>query len=201
LPSETDKAYFSNKFQKVEYIPAFHPFNSINIPSGKGTYILYHGNLSVAENKEAALFLTRDVFPLIKADCVIAGKNPGNELSRAVRKYSNIRLVANPPDDEMKQLISGAQIHVLPSFSSSGMKLKLLTSLFNGRHCVVNSKMVAGTGLDDCCTIAETAIDFAREINLLIDEPFTGNILDRRKQILSSRFSNALNAKALADLL
>ena len=52
--SKNDEAYFSSKYDNVDFVPAFHPFKHVNSKPGKGKYVLYHGNLSVAENANAA---------------------------------------------------------------------------------------------------------------------------------------------------
>jgi len=62
--SENDKAYFSKEFSRVDHIPAFHPFTEVKSKKGRGEYVLYHGNLSVAENENAVNFcLTRYLTP------------------------------------------------------------------------------------------------------------------------------------------
>ncbi len=47
----------------------------------------------------------------------------------------------------MTELIREAQINILPSFNTTGIKIKLLNAIFNGRHCLVNPAAIAGTGL------------------------------------------------------
>ncbi len=50
-----------------------------------------------------------------------------------------------------------AQINVLPTFQATGIKLKLLMALYTGRHCIVNQPMVDNTGLEELCSIQNTA--------------------------------------------
>ena len=69
-------------------------------------------------------------------------------------------MVSDPSDQELKDIISKAQLHVIPSFNCTGVKLKLLNALFNGRHCVVNAEAVEGTGLKEVCHLAEGAKEF-----------------------------------------
>ena len=63
-------------------------------------------------------------------------------LAKAVEANAHACLLANPAEDEMRDLLAKAQINVLPSFNETGIKLKLLNSLYNGRHCVVNDAAV-----------------------------------------------------------
>lgn len=62
--SQTDRDYLAGKFpgKKVVYLPSFHGNSEVGSISGKGEYVLYHGNLSVSENKVAAEFLINEVF-------------------------------------------------------------------------------------------------------------------------------------------
>ena len=35
-------------------------------------------------------------------------------------------------------MIAKAQINILPSYTHTGIKIKLVNAIFNGRHCLVN---------------------------------------------------------------
>ena len=70
---------------------------------------------------------------------IIAGKNPSEKLKNIAYKNENVSLVSNPSEQEMNELINKAQIHLLPSFNTTGIKIKLLNALFNGRYCLANT--------------------------------------------------------------
>jgi len=74
--SKNDEAYFKQHYDKVEFVPAFHPFKTVSCKTGKGNFVLYHGNLSVAENSNAVKFLISNVFNDIDIPLKIAGLNP-----------------------------------------------------------------------------------------------------------------------------
>ena len=57
----------------------------------------------------------------------------------------------------MQDLIGKAHINVLPSFNATGIKLKLVNALFNGRHCLVNEATAEGSGLESACFVAHDA--------------------------------------------
>ena len=97
----------------------------------------------------------------------------------------------------MNELICNAQINVLPSFSSTGIKIKLLNALFNGRHCIVNNAAIDGTGLESLCRIAENEKEFVTEIKHLFNEPFTATEIEKRQQVLKIKFNNKTNAELL----
>src|SRR5690606_37782455 len=136
------------------------PYTEVTSKTGIGCFCLYHGNLSVPENEKAALWLIQEVFNDLTIPLVIAGKNPTRSLERVARNHNCTCEVANPSEQEMQDMIGKAQINVLPSFNSTGMKLKLLNALYNGRHCLVNDATVSGTGLESACHIGANAAGF-----------------------------------------
>jgi len=202
LSAEDDK-FFGIQYPTIShaFIAPFQPYDQVVSQPGQGQYCLYHGNLAHGENIEAALFLLREVFSKIDIPFVIAGRNPVPELIAACDKVANCRLVANPGIEEMERLVRDAQVHVLPTFQQSGMKLKLLYALFSGRHILVNSPMLHGTGLSDCCSIANDAQSMADNLKKLIVSPFTKEDVARRSAILSEQYNNRRNAQRLLTYL
>jgi glycosyltransferase involved in cell wall biosynthesis len=192
---ETYQTVFSAK--DVEFLPVFLPFNEVQSQTGKGNFCLYHGNLSVAENEKAARWLLDHVFPGISLPFVIAGKDPSSFLKSRVEKNRNVELVQNPSEEKMDTLIRSAHIHLLPSFNLTGIKIKLLNALFNGRFIITNSASVEGTGLKDLCMIAEDAKDYKEKLSQLSELPFTEKEIVKRKEILSSMYDNEKNAQQL----
>jgi hypothetical protein len=199
--SPSDTKHLSKHYNNVNYVAAFHANEKIEIKEGNGKFCLYHGNLEVGENNEAALFLVNEVFSRTKTPLIIAGKKPSKDLITAVAKYNNIEIKANISTEEIDTLISDAQINVLPTFQSTGIKLKLLAALFRGRYCVVNSPMVENTGLEDLCLIQNNPELMAMEIKTLFKKPF--DMLEKKKReiLLSESFSNESNAKKLLKFL
>ncbi len=201
--AQHDYHFFNEKYPQAyhQYLPSFQPYNEVSSSLGSGSYCLYHGNLSVAENEEAALYLIQEVFPKEAFPLMIAGKNPSKKLQEAAHSLSNCSLIANPDKATMEQLIADAHIHVLPTFQDTGLKLKLLHALFHGRHLVVNSSMLTGTGLASICHIADTALAFQNTIQALIDKPFDDATRAERRVLLSQHYNNQVNANLLLEYL
>lgn len=199
--SPNDKAYFKRKFGNAVYLPAFHSNEKVRSQTGSGTYALYHGNLSIGENHQAALFLVQEVFNELEHPLVIAGNKPAKELRDAINKSHNIKLMADISTEEINRLISESHINVLPTFQPTGIKLKLLTALFNGRHALVNTTMVENTGLEKLCHIADSRNEFRKKIKALFKKEFATHDLEKRKKILFENFSNETNAGILLNLL
>jgi len=181
--SDKDHAQFT-KTSKSHLIRAFHPDSTILSKTGVGEYAIYHGNLSVAENENAALFLSQKVFTHLNYDLVITGSKPSNKLRKEVLKHSNIRLVENPENSVLEKMMQDAQMHALPTEQDTGIKLKLLKSLYQGRHCLVNNKMVIKTGLEKACSIVESPKEWIRKIQELQSVPFEDKDIELRTELL-----------------
>ena len=201
--SEKDIDLYKLKFHApdISYLPIFIPFQQVAGKEGLGTYCLYHGNLSVAENEKAAGWLLEHVFDKVKFPFVIAGKNPSSRLQRLAELNAQACLIPNPDDQEMKDLIAKAQINILPSFNDTGIKLKLLNALYNGRHCIVNEAAIHQTGLEPACYIGTNAKAFQHIIVQLYNHPFGEEEISLRKKLLGTQFSNRKNAQQLIELI
>lgn len=199
--SPSDTNYLSSKYKNVKHITAFHPNTHVQIESAKGDFCLYHGNLEVGENNEAAIYLVREVFAQTNIPLVIAGKNPSSELVQLASRLPHISIKANIPTSEIDGLIKKAQINVLPTFQATGIKLKLLVALFSGKHCVVNTPMVANTGLEGLCSVQDSALDMRNEIDRLFVQSFDTAEIHKREAVLLKEFSNKENAEKLIVLI
>lgn len=199
--SPNDTKYYSGLFPSVAYIPAFHPFEEVTFLPGNSDFAFYHGNLSVGENNEAALYLVNKIFINSSHKLVIAGSKPSKSLQKAVKENPAVTLLADQSPEQIYRLISTAQCNILPSFQSTGIKLKLLAALFSGRYCIVNSPMVGGTGLESLCIIADTDEKMRESLDKVMSgKSFEPAELENRKNVLNENFSNQKNAKKLIEL-
>jgi hypothetical protein len=199
--SKADTEQLNQRYKNATHITAFHPNEAVNIKEGTGSFCLYHGNLEVGENNEAALFLVNEVFSKTKVPLIIAGRKPSQELMLAAERYEHISIRANINTNEIDELISNAQINVLPTFQATGIELKLLAALFNGRHCIVNMPMVSNTGLEELCVVCEGAEEMTEKVKTLFTQQFDMQEKTRREAILMESFSNTANVKRLINLI
>lgn len=200
--SEDDTKFYKSQFNAEAYfLPVFIPYKTMHQHREHGMYCLYHANLAVSENHEAVEWLLNNVFDQLNIPFVIAGRNPSRKLTTFIEARQNACLIANPSEAEMQDLIQKAQVNILPSFNNTGVKLKLINALFNGGHCIVNKAGVLGSGVEDLCTIAETAADFQQEIKRLFDLDFDSVQISMRQKILDTTYNNEANAKRLMSLI
>ena len=161
-------------------LTAYNAYTEVDIIEGVGDYVLYHGNLSVAENYTAAEFLI-NVFKTTNFRFIIAGMNPPEYLQKMIENIDNIELIDSPDDKTLYDLIRNAQINILVTAQATGLKLKLLNTLFNGRYCLVNNKMVEGLDITGLCYEVNDANSIRFAVKELIDKPFDSHQVERRR--------------------
>jgi hypothetical protein len=202
--NQKDTDYFKQQYPNVKsvYLPSFHPNAEVTSKTGKSDYLLFHGNLSISENYEAALWLTAHVFSKVNYKVIIAGLNPPAFLKEAIKDHSNIQLIASPVETEMDALVHHAQAHVLYTAQPTGLKLKLLNVLFKGRFVICNSHMISGTGLsrNTSFLIADQAQQFIDEIHSIMPVTFSEQMIDERKA-LTAHFDNLRNSKKFMEVV
>jgi len=201
--SESDNEVYRKEFgcQRIELLPVFLPNWEMSCSEGMGTYCLYQGDLSVDANEKAVIWLLKDVFMKIKLPLVIAGQNPSEKLIELAHQQSHSCMVENPSEKEMQDMIAKAHINVIPSFTNTGMKVKLLNALINGKHCVANKATLEGSNLENYCHQADTKEAFQGAIVELFERSFTPDEKNKRLKTMSNLFNNTRNAQKLANLI
>ncbi|MDO9154703.1 MAG: glycosyltransferase family 1 protein [Paludibacter sp.] len=201
--SKKDQIYYSSKFPSlnVDFIPCFHSNKAVTISCNQSDFILYHGNLSVPENEKSARYLCENVFSKLPYRCIVAGMNPTLLLQNTCDKFSNIELISNPDNEKLSQFVQNAQVHILITFQSTGLKIKLLNTLFEGRHIIVNDKMLVGSGLDSLCHIANTPSEQIELCENLMHLPFNFEDIQKRNTLLIPDFSNEFLAEKISGYL
>jgi hypothetical protein len=194
--SPSDAHYFASHYQNTFLLPAFHPYNQVKSEEGMGTYLFYHGDLSVRENIQAALFLA-DAFKDEPFSVVFAGNKPSKELVKTLQGKPQFQLIENPLAKTMSELLTQAHVVLLPTFQPTGIKLKLIASLYEGRHCIVNTNMIKNTGLEKLCHLANTREEFVLKAKMLMNQSFDNKDMIIRKEILGKWFDNQRNAEIL----
>ena len=179
--SQKDYEYFSEKYGNVHKVTAYNAYTEVDILEGSSDYVLYHGNLSLAENYSAAEYLV-DTFKKINVKLKIAGMNPPQHLVKMIEDVDNVELIDSPDDQTLFDLIRHAHINILVTEKATGLKLKLLNILYNGRFCLVNDKMVDGLDVNGLCYVVndQNAIRFA--VGELMPRRFDAHQIERRRK-------------------
>ncbi len=199
--SRTDYDYFSTKYKSVVYVPAFHPFTVVRSLTGHGKYVLYHGNLSVPENINAVTTLLNEVFRCSDIPFKIAGLNPPRSLWRLVAEYPSVEMIANPSDDLLNNLIKNAHVNIFFTNQATGLKLKLLNALYNGRFVLTNDKMLSGSNLNKLCVLTSGIPEMKAQLTGLMKETFTAALKFERQAHLQTIYMNGDNVEKLIELI
>ena len=196
--TEADDEVYRNEFgnANIEQLPLYVPDHwTVTEKPGNGAYCLYHGDLSVDANEKAAIWLLEKVFRKTTIPFVIAGHHPSEKLQELAHSMGHTCLVADPSEREMQDMIAKAQINILPSYTHTGIKIKLVNAIFNGRHCLVNEATVKHSGLASACHIADSPEAFIAKTEALFWQPFTKEETAHRKLLTTALFDNQRNAK------
>lgn len=182
---------------KVQFLPPFNGWELGVYKKDRGLYCLYHGNLSVAENIATVEYVLKNIVAKSKRNFVFAGKNPPAILVKKIHSYPNACIIESPDWYEMDELIQNAQICIIPSLGSHGVKLKLLHSLYLSKHCIVTQNVIAGTLLDGACVVTNTDAAMITEIDAHMEIPFLEQDWEHRREILARNYNNKVNAQKI----
>ncbi|MBS1627080.1 MAG: glycosyltransferase [Bacteroidetes bacterium] len=188
-------------FTNTNYVPIFLPNWAITTSSEGEKFCLYHGDLSVVTNEETALWLYNNVFKKVNTLFIIAGKNPSEKIKKIINNSSNAKLISNPNNNEMQTLIAAAHVNIIYAESVTGIKLKLLNALFNGKHCITNTTTVSKTNLEVLCKIADTAEEIKNMVEIVLTQSFTNEEAELRRQTLKNIFNNEKSAQRLINIV
>jgi hypothetical protein len=198
------KKLTSSGFDNIITIPPFHSatFNNTIAADGNQSatpYVLYHGNLNVAENIAAVNYLIKDVYTDRAVQYIIAGSSNGHDLKQ--KSTNNIRFVMNPSLEEITDLIRNARVITLPTFQATGIKLKLIDSLYKGQYVIVNEDMIEGFPLPELTLLAKNAEEMKKLISDKLKNNFTIIEKNKRIQELNLYFDNKINAEKIIELI
>ena len=196
--SENDYKHYTKTHSNVMKLTVFHGHNAYH-SERREEYALYHGNLDVSENEYVALYLINQIFKELDYSLIIAGKNPGKKIIKAIKLNSNVSLIGNINNEKLNDLIANARIHIMPGFHSYGMRIKLIHALHSSGHVITNSNMITDKKLTEFCNLAETPEDIKKLIMEKTDKPLSENEFMKRQKMLAENYLNERNAEILIN--
>ncbi|MFM2157456.1 MAG: hypothetical protein RL516_2205, partial [Bacteroidota bacterium] len=177
----------------------FNSANTANDNQAEAPYVLYHGNLNVAENIAAVDYLINNVFTDNTIKYIIAGSDNGYNLN--YKSTNNIRFIKNPSFEEITDLIANARVIAIPTFQSTGIKLKLIDSLYKGQYVIVNEAMIEGFPVPELTLPAKNAEEMKKLISDKLKNRFTIEERNKRIQELNLHFDNKVNAARINEII
>lgn len=197
-PFEQD--YFARIYtEKSHYIPAFHEAKFNLNHSKKGQFVLFHGDLRVADNIKAALFLI-DTYKNTEYKFVIATSILEKRINSEVHKYDNISIEDIPTQNHLDELMKKAHINTLFSFQKTGIKLKLLNTLYRGKFIIANSPLIEDTGLESLCNLANSKEEILKTTAALFSKDYLEIETQNRISALQ-KFNPTVSAKKIVAII
>jgi len=150
--------------------------------------VLFVGGLGYGPNREAAEFVARDLAPAVAP----SGVRPlivGGDAADLGEPAEGVEFLGRPP--EVRSAYERAFAAVVPLFSGSGTRLKVLEAFAYGRPVVATAKAVEGLDVVDGVHYlrAETAAEFVASIALLQDPTAAAPVVAAARALVDSRYS------------
>jgi glycosyltransferase involved in cell wall biosynthesis len=136
--------------------------------------VVFCGVLNYAPNDDAALWLVRHIWPLVRdrrseARLTIVGANPSRRLMSACEADRTIELAGTVPD--VRPYLWRSAVSVAPLRVARGIQTKVLEALAAGLPPVVTSPVAEGlpVSVRRACAVADKPEPFAAAICRLLD--------------------------------
>lgn len=163
--SEKDTEHYQKLGFHATYLPVtINPDLILEPAEAEKPFALFHGNLSVAENREAVqTLISENKRKKFELPVIIAGKHPGAALTKKIQDQG-WECIADPSDSELNDLMRSCSLHLLIGFKSSGIKLKVIRGLLTGKPCIATREMTGTPTLEKHCEIWNPSLSLADKI-------------------------------------
>lgn len=174
--------------------------------SDRPPVLLFFGNLGYFHNVEPARFLAYNLIPRVRAEIPearlrIVGARPAKEVL-ALAGLPGVEMVGPVPD--MTAELHNAAASVVPMFTGSGIKNKVLESFSSGTPVITNAlgiKGVEGAEAGTHYVEAEGAGGLAGAcVSLLRDRPRAETMASAARGLVQQRYTWAAQAERLLSL-
>lgn len=173
--------------------------------SFKKPIIFFQGNFFWLQNVEAAQFLIKKIFPLLKKkiknfQLIIAGQNT-KKLN--YKKDSQLKIIETINEKMVKDLYKKADIFICPIFGPGGTRLKILAAMGMGVPVISTNTGVEGLDLKDKenVSIANNEKEFIDNIFLLFNnQKIYQKIRKNAYQLIKKKYLWQQAAKKLENL-
>jgi len=167
------------------------------VPRGRPPTLLFFGNLGYFHNVEPARFVAQEVLPRVRrqipaATLRLVGARPAGPV-RALGSLPGVEMVG--PVESMSGELHNAAVAVIPMFSGSGIKNKVLEAFSAGTPVVSNAQGVLGVegarpGSGGHYLGGEGPEELARACVALLEDPALGEgLAERARSLVSGHYS------------
>jgi glycosyltransferase involved in cell wall biosynthesis len=162
----------------------------------------FHGSFENQANRDAAIYLAREVFPLIRRDVpdarlVLIGRDPTPEILR----FAGDAIEVTGAVADVREALARVAVYVAPMVSGTGIKNKVLEAMAAALPVVATPRAIDGIGEGAGVRIAESAESLAREANALLGSAAARRAEGRgaRERVIAS-FTWERSARAIERL-
>jgi sugar transferase (PEP-CTERM/EpsH1 system associated) len=161
---------------------------------GAPSRIVFVGNLGYPPNIDAVMWFVDEVLPRIRttvpeAQLVVVGARPSRGVRMSARAPGVI-LAGTVPNVHAE--LTGALVAVAPIRAGGGIQNKVLEAMAAGTPVVATSLAVSGVAIrpGEHCLVADTAADFARQVEtLLLGEDLRLGLATAARALIEARYS------------
>ncbi len=180
--------------------------NQPGIAQPDPTALVFNGAMTYGANFDAMQFFLADIYPHIRqqesdVSLTITGKTVGVHLS-ALRLDDTVHLSGYV--DDIRPVIAGAAVCVVPLRQGSGTRLKILEAMALGTPVVSTAKGAEGLDVtpDHDILIANEPAEFAqRVVQLLRDAALRERIAANARRLVEQRYDWQQIGRAFANLV
>jgi len=150
----------------------------------KSKIVVFHGLLSAKQNYEAAKLIVEYIAPKVKdARFLIIGRSPPLWLKTRSETQENVVILGYVP--RIEEYIMAADVCIVPLWSGSGTRLKVVEYLAAGKPLVTTAKGCEGIGL-------------RHEVHARVCEEVDDCFVDSIKELLSDeKLANEMGSAAM----
>lgn len=167
--------------------------------------LVFEGSMAFPPNEQAALFLVREIMPLVWAqrpDATVAlvGRNP----SRSVRELASDRVIVTGSVPDIRDFVRAAEVFVCPLVSGAGIKNKVLQAWAMARPVIATSVSIGGLSACDGenLLVRDGKEAFADAVLELLADPARRQLLGLAgRQVACERFAWPAMAERFDALL
>jgi glycosyltransferase involved in cell wall biosynthesis len=162
--------------------------------------LLFLGNLTYAPNVEGARWMVEEVMPLLDREVSLDLVGPAASAVEAL-EGRGVRVLGQVP--EVGSHYARADVVVVPLWSGSGTRIKVLEAMAWCRPVVSTSTGLAGIAATDGehVLVADTAADFARAVTDLFDRVRSDPMVDAARNLVAESYDATTQEGATAQLL
>jgi glycosyltransferase involved in cell wall biosynthesis len=168
--------------------------------------MVYSGALTYSANFDAMQFFLSEIFPLIRkeapaANLKITGSLEGVALER-LQLGEGVELTGFVQD--VRPMVAGAQVCVVPLRQGGGTRLKILEALALGTPVVSTSKGAEGLDVtaEENILIADEPIEFARQVvRLMRDDELRQRLCLNGRRLVEQKYSWVHIGKLFCSLI